>query len=302
MNALKKTGGTVLCFALLSGIGLAQSSSWISMVAEKMAPDYIWEVGPAMSAQLDRAGGISVDFAGDLITIHTHNYSYFPRVVAGGGWFTTFSFTNTGLAEASGTLNFKDSQGNPLPVAGLFNDASEITHPASIASSYTFVIPPGESIDLLAKAVNASDEKTIGWAQLDSLGSITGMVTYEHVVDGNTTDCFFSAPQSSLLQVAAIPVNVDDSLGRRLVYDIANPGTQTITVEMLLVSQESVAVGDPILVKLGPGELISKCLSPDQAHFRGLLVLHEQKGQPFLAFGTLEKAGLPTAIPLILFQ
>jgi hypothetical protein len=301
MNALKKIGGAILCFALLSGIGLAQSGGWISTVAEKVAPNYIGGIWPAISAQLDRAGGISVDFAGNLITIHIHNYSYFPHVVAGDGWSTAFSFTNTGLTEASGTLNFRDSQGNPLPIAGPFNYASEIIHPASVASSYTFAIPPGESIYLSGKAVNDSDEKKIGWAQLDSLGSISGMVTYEHVV-GENTDCLFSAPQSSLLQVAAIPVDVDNSLGKRMAYDIANPGTQAISVEMLLISQEGAAVGDPILVKLDPGEQISKYLSLDQAHFRGLLVLHEQKGQPFLAFGTLEKQGFQTAIPLILFQ
>ncbi len=301
MNILKNISCAILCSVLLSGIGLAQSSGWIGTVAENVAPNYTGELRPAISAQLDRAGGISVDYAGNLITIHIHNYSYFPHVVAGDGWSTAFSFTNTGLTEASGTLNFRDSQGNPLPIAGQFNYASAIAHPMSVASSYSFIIPPGESIYLSARPVDESGGKKIGWAQLDSLGSIAGMVTYEHVVD-EKTDCFFSAPQSSLLQVAAIPVDMDADSGKRMVYSIVNPGTQNISVEMLLISQESVAVGDPILVKLGPGEQISKYLSPDQEHFRGLLVLHEQKGQSFLAFGMLEKQGLPTAIPLILFQ
>jgi hypothetical protein len=301
MNILRKAEFAILCCVLMSGIGMAQSGGWMMTVAERPAPDYAGTLWPAVSAQLDRAGGISVDFAGNLVSIHIHNYSYFPHVIVGDGWSATFSFTNTGLAEASGTLNFKDSQGIPMPISGQFNDATSIAYPASIASSYSFVIPPGQSIYLSAKALDESNGKTIGWAQLDTLGTIAGMVTYEHVADGKT-DCYFSAPGSSLIQVAAIPIDMDKNSGNRMAYDIANPGTQAISVEMLLISQESVPLGQPIVVKLGPGEQISEYLSIDREKFKGLLVLHEQKGQPFLAFGLLEKQGFQTAAPLILFQ
>jgi hypothetical protein len=227
--------------------------------------------------------------------------TYFPQVAVGGGWSTSFTFTNAGLAEASGNLILRDTQGNPLIVNGELTDSSGITQPAQQASSFAFSVPPGGSVHLLTATLEGIWG---GWAKLESKGSsLRGMATYERV-NGANTEAFFSVPQSQQLQLAVIPVDIDNSKGKLPAYAIANPNSQAISVNLMLVAQDGSVVGNSVTINLGPGEQISRYLMQDLAlnKFRGSLAIKGQNGGSFALLALLAKQGLFAAIPVIPFQ
>jgi hypothetical protein len=63
--------------------------------------------------------------------------SFFPQVVVGGGYSTSFAVTNTGRTTASGSLILTDPQGNPLSVNGALTDSSGITRPSLTGHAYS---------------------------------------------------------------------------------------------------------------------------------------------------------------------
>jgi sugar lactone lactonase YvrE len=287
----------------------------ISTIAGNGTKGFGGDGGPAKSAELSGPRELAFDRSGNLYIADVGNNrirevegvsvspytSYFPQLAVGGAWSTVLTFTNLGSAEASGELTLTSPQGNPLVVGIQLIDSSRVTHPGISASSYLFAVPRGGSIVLSANAADSSDEVKTGWAKLDSSeASIVGTVTYESALGGNTR-CVVSVPQSQLFSSAAIPVDIDRSLGTDTAYAIANPNPQAISVNLTVMRQDGSVVNDSTVVKLGPGEQIARYLSQDFSltQFRGTVVLRGQNGQRFVTFGLLEKQSILTALPVI---
>jgi len=291
----------------------------IRTIAGKETKGYSGDGGPAVSAEFNNPWDVALDSSGNLYIADRDNQrirrvenvsptgitTYFPQIAVGNGWSTLFTFVNTGLLEVSGNLITRDPQGNPLRISGELTDSSGTTRPAQVASSFSFVIPPGGTIFLFATAPD--DSMKIGWAQLDSFGSsINAMVTYERTVSANT-DSIVSVAQSQPIQLAAIPVDIDNSSGKQLAYAIANPNSRAISINLALIAQDGTVLDGSVSIKLGPGEQIARNLSQDLAfpnllsEFRGSLVFRSQDGQKFVMFALLGKRGQFSAIPLIAF-
>jgi len=271
---------------------------------------YSGDDGPALLADLNGPIDVAFDWRGKLLISDRGNHrirrvvvdpsstaTYFPQLAVGSGWKTLFTFTNVGTTSANGDLAIRDPQGNPLTVTGALTDSSGITHVFEAASFFSFDLPPGATIFLSA---TANAVKT-GWAQLESTGgSIQGIVTYEYTGSASR-ECIVSVPQSQLIPVAVIPVYNDESAGKQLAYAIANPNSQEISVDLVLMAQDGTIVDDSLTVELRPREQKAGYLWQDLglSEFKGSLVLRGQDGQTFAAFALLDKQGLLTAMPVI---
>jgi sugar lactone lactonase YvrE len=288
----------------------------IATVAGNGTAGYSGDGGPANLAQLNNPGALAIDPEGNLYVSDWDNFrirkmelsrptAYFPQFVAGGGWSSLFTFVNTGSTEESGNLIITDPQGHPLMIGVELTDASGTTHLAQTSSSFAFAVPPGGSVILSAtssmQSISSGKALKTGWAQFTSTGgSLGGTVIYEYV-NGSSTECIVSVPESEPMQTATIPIYMDRGSGRLLAYAIANPGGQAISVNLILKAQDGTVVDDSVVFNLGAGEQITRYLLQDTALniFKGTLVLYAQKGQSFVAFAVLDKQGLFAAIPLV---
>jgi len=310
--ALDKLGSIYISDYVTSSILQVTPDGLITIVAGNGTRGYSGDGGPANLAQLNQPLSLAIDSAGNLYVSDSSNHrirkvniglaaTYFPFVTAGGGWSTLFTFINTGLAETSGKLILRDPQGNPLTVNGELTDSSGTTQPVQQASSFTFSVPSAGSIHL---SVDIPEDISIGWVQLESTGSsLSGMATHEYI-SGAKTESLFNVPQSSPLNFAVIPVDIDKNLDKLQAYVITNPNSHAISVNIMSVAQDGTVVGDSVVINLGPGEQTSRYLTWDLAStkFRGSLVIRGQRGQTFVVLALLVKQGVFAAIPLIKSQ
>jgi hypothetical protein len=271
----------------------------ISTVVADLNEPYDIELGPEAYLYICSISGNQVLIARDSSA--TYTTMYFPEVIAGGGWSTQFTITNTGLTEASGTLVFRSPQSNPLVVNAKVTNSMETIN---TASTFPFTVPPGGTTFLSTIPSDNPSEMQTGWAQLEAAGSlVSGMATYEFASNANTYS-MFSVPQAQLLQFATIPVHNDDTLGKETAYAIANPGSTPASIKLVLVDQSGTIVDDSVVIEIGPGQQIARYLWEDLdcPRFRGSLILFAQEGQPFVLLPIVEKQGLFTALPMAASQ
>jgi sugar lactone lactonase YvrE len=288
------------------------SAGMISTVAGNGGEGPCGDGLPATAAQLIPFG-LAVDSPGNLfiadygnnrirmVTAGSASDLFFPQVAVGGGYSTLFTVTNAGAVAASGNLTLTDQEGNPLSVSATLTDSSGITHPASAGSAFDLTIPPGGTVLLSANGSTTSSPLKVGWGRLEvAAGSLSGVATYEQVVDGSTRS-IVGVLHTQPFQYVTIPV--DNSSGERKLtaYAIANPGSQTISVKLALVAQDGSAVDDTVAVTLAPGQQTARYLSQDLdcANFKGSLVFRGQARATFTVLGLVEKQSLLTAVPLI---
>jgi hypothetical protein len=102
------------------------------------------------------------------------------------------------------------------------------------------------------------------------------------------------------VESAVIAVDNDSSQGTEVAYAIANPGNQSISVELSLVQPDG-TINDHIVLNLGPGGQTARYLWQDLpcASFQGSLLIRGQAGANFIAVALIDNQGLLTAIPLI---
>ena len=226
----------------------------------------------------------------------------FPHVAVGGGFNTNFSFINTGadVATTAVTANLvpqdpllSDSQAAPSPVPG--GERREAVSPA-------FAILPGGTREVVATPQDSGSVTSAGWAKLDSSGGeVWGLATFRLIVNGKlktVAGVLGSAP----VQNATIPVDDDVDADRYTGYAVANPGTDSVRIRVVLVREDGQAAATLDPITLAPAEQKAAFVFQDRnafRKFRGSVVLMGQDGRTFAVVALVQDRGLYTAIPAI---
>jgi hypothetical protein len=213
---------------------------------------------------------------------------------------------NTGSTAVSGQLILTDRNGNPWtasfsePAGGEARPSSE-DRPLAIAPFTTLNIPPGGTQYVAASAAADSGAMT-GWARIESSGGILGGVaTYSYAPAGNVQTIVGVLPWSPAAS-ATIPRDDDVSQARYTGFAVANPGDQTITIQVLEVAADATAVTLLTPIVLGPRAQKAAFFFEDpkaSQKFRGAAVLVGQSGAMFSVVSLVLNRGIYTALPVM---
>jgi sugar lactone lactonase YvrE len=261
--------------------------------------------GPAASAMVNSPTGVAIDASGNLYISDAGNArirqviaavplnTYFPQVVIGGSWSTSFSLSNTGSSAVSGNLNLTDNQGGPLTV----NSPT-----LGVGSSFPISVPVGGTLFLTANQVNSNDPQIVGWAAVETYGgSVNGVAAYQSISQG-IVQTATGVLSSQSTQFATIPVNENDSQNLKTAFAIANPADQSLAVKVALVDANGSVVDDTVSMTLNPGQQIARYFNQiysNRPTFQGSMVFRAQGGGTFTIIALVQNQQFFTAIPVI---
>ncbi len=294
-----------------SRIRKVSSSGVISTFAGIATAGFSGDGGKATLAQLNYPMGIAGDNSGNLFVADYDNNrirkiaidataNLFPQVAVGSGYSTLFTLSNTGTKTASGTLRLTDSQGNPLRIRATASDAAGITQVVTSGSAFQVTVPAQSRLFLTAAEVASENPIQIGWGELEtSDNSLSGSVTFEYPLNSRL-QTVTGVLQSRELESATVAVDNDGDQGKWIAYAIANPGDETIDIEVSLTDIDGAGIGDTVAFTIGPKQQVAKYLSQDLAmtKFSGTLTIRARAGATFAAVALLDNQGLLTALPL----
>jgi beta-glucanase (GH16 family) len=219
----------------------------------------------------------------------------FAHVVAGGGFSTTFTLTNTGTAAVSGSLTLTDQTGNPLPV----NWSTTTT-----AASVPVTVPAGGTAILTASGAPGSDVKS-GWARVQGASNgLVGVASFQFVNSG-ALKTIAGVLSSAPLESAGLPVDNDSEAERFSGFAVANPGSSEVRVSLTTFRPDgSIAdvLSPPELNPLSPNSQVARFLHeylPSRATFRGSLILAAEGGAKVSVVALSQNHGLYTAVPVM---
>jgi beta-glucanase (GH16 family) len=231
----------------------------------------------------------------------------FAHVVAGGGFSTIFTVSNTGNSTAMGTLILTDQAGNPLNVT--LNSASGLlqsgaTSASAEGSSYPISLAAGGTIVATAARAGASDARS-GWARVESpSGSLGGVATFQ-TAEGGILKSVAGVLASQLVEAATIPIDNDDSKNRFTGFAVANPGISDVHLTLTSLAEDGkvVEILRPAeLNPLSPQKQVARFLheySAAGSKFRGSITLVANPGEQFIVVALNLIQGLYTAVPVI---
>lgn len=160
---------------------------------------------------------------------------YFAQLAGGGGFEMELLLTNASANEESGRIDFLDPDGFPLP----------LTFDGLTTASLPYAIPPGGVLKLRTQP-GASVRSGYAVLQSATPGSqLTALLVYE--INGIAT----SVPPSAALTRQHVFAEITDTA--LTAAALANPGQETATIRLLLLSEEGQAVFESEL-PLMPGE------------------------------------------------
>ncbi len=228
----------------------------------------------------------------------------FAQVAAGhdpnaGEYSTTFTLLNAGGSTLTGNLILTANDGNPLTAAISGPGGFQTT-----ASSVPLDIPVGGTQFWTAAGLSPDTPLKTGWARVESTGgALAGVATFE-VVTGNSLVAIAGVLPSNAAQYATIPIDNDDSAGRYTGYALANPGTDPVSIRMVLVRQDGTVVdpGPLATINLDAGKQLAKFFHegvPSLLAFQGSVVMIEQNGKKFSVVALVQDQAFFTAIPVV---
>jgi thermitase len=228
----------------------------------------------------------------------------FAQVAIGGGYSTTFTFLNTGSDTSSGNLILTGEDGKAMSASFASPGSS-----GTVTSSFPISVPPGGMQTVTASPVNADDATRAGWARIISSGGALGGVATFRLVHGDMLATVVGVLASDATGTATIPVDDDRSQsaqGRVTAYAVANPGTEDINIDLILVNPDgSIArtLQPPALNPLSAGCHVARFLWEDledpNLKFTGSMVLVARASKTFSAVALVFDQGLYTAIPVV---
>ena len=226
---------------------------------------------------------------------------FFPQIAVGGGYTTVITLMNPGLEGDNGTVKFTDKDGNPMVV-----DASTV--PPTTASTVSVSVPAGGIRIFTIRPVNATDPVKTGWARVDTSRQLLSGVSTFQTKQGTLLTSVAGVLPAELTVSATIPVDNDGTagIGRRTGFAVANPSNADITVQIIVLDDNGVQVGNPIsppeLNPLRARRQIARFLdeyAPQLTTFRGSMVLVAQGStEEFVAVALSISQG-PTSLGLM---
>ncbi len=215
-----------------------------------------------------------------------------------GDYSTTFTLLNTGSSTLTGNLILTYRDGSPLAVS--------ISGPSGFqanASSVPLNIPIGGTQFWTASGLSPNDPVKTGWARVDSSGGTLGGVATFQLTSGSNLAAIAGVLSSSAIPYATIPVDNDGGQNRYTGYAIANPGSDAISVKLVVVDQDGKIVNGSLnTIDLDAGQQTAGFLhqnSPSLLTFEGSVVMIEKSGKKFAVVALVQNQGLFTAIPVI---
>lgn len=234
----------------------------------------------------------------------TTTTTIFAQVAAGhdpnsGDYSTTFTLLNTGGSALSGNLILTANDGSPL--------AAAITGPEGFqaaASSVPLNITVGGTQFWTAAGLSPDTPLKTGWARVESSGgALAGVATFQ-LSSGNDLVAVVGVLPSSATQYATIPVDNDDSGRRYTGYAVANPGSEPISIKVMVVRQDGTVVdpGPLSAINLEPGAQTAKFFHegvPSLLAFQGSVVMIGQSDKKFSVVALVQNQAFFTAIPVV---
>jgi len=259
--------------------------------------------GTATITVIDNAPGGGVSES-RIFTISQYASEYFPQVAVDAGYSTIFTILNVGTDGDSGFLTLTDQTGNPLIVTCTRSGAAPET-----GSSFPISIPAG-GIDILTLSAPGTPTAIpkVGWGRIDSTGGLLTGVGAFQTRQGSLLTSIAGVLPAQLDTYVTIPVDNDAAVGRRTGFAVANPGPNTVHLQILVIDRNGNQVGNPIPLTLGPRQHLARFLdefSTQVATFAGSMnILGEGVADEFVAIALLinpgpTSQGLMSVIPVI---
>jgi len=216
------------------------------------------------------------------------NTLYFPQVVAGGGYSTTFTLLNTDSIPLTGQLRVFNQNGSQRSSP---SEWESISIPASGSVRFT---------------LNNSGSLIIGSAYFQTAANVNGVATFERrKIDGplETIAGVLGAPASSRF---LIPVEISASSGTGVA--LVNTAETPTNIRLLLLGENGATIGATTDARFNPlagrqqfSDFVTNFF-PQLAltDFKGTLVIEATNlSQQIAATGLVVKEGLLSALPAI---
>lgn len=258
------------------------------------------------TVSVGRIPGISSSFTSTLPaesvttftgTISTAGTIYFPYVVVGRGYSTSFTIINTSASAFNGNLVLKGQAGDSFSVTFSGDcDATGFSCPISIA--------PGGTISVVANAPGADDLMRAGWGKVESPRSSLSGVSTVQIKENGALKSIAGILASQPTNVTAVPVD-DDGVSRFTGFALSNPGYEDINIALVPITSDGIvlsAIYPRELNPLSPQKQVSRYLT-ESAYivppFKGSVVLVASGSGQFLALALAQNEEHFSAIPLI---
>jgi hypothetical protein len=211
----------------------------------------------------------------------------FPQVVDGGGYVTTFTFTNIGVVPVTGSLVFFNQDGTfrVLRIASTVNSSLKITIPAKGS--------------LRVSTAGNGAPAISGWALFDSpVAALSAIATYDLRSNGTLISSVGIPPVTPQWNSRVVlPIDATDSTDSGVA--IVNPSSVTIGVNFLLSDETGNQVATSAQA-IGPNHQIAALITSlfnVTLPFKGSIIV-ETSGASFAATGLAIKEGVLSALPI----
>ena len=224
----------------------------------------------------------------------------FSHMAVGGGYITSFTFTNTGTDAVSGNLILRDQQGNPLEV-----NLAEIGATGTVGNSFPVTIEAGGSRSFVASASVGGAALRSGWARVESSGGSLGGVGTFQLGQGATLQSIAGVLATASAGAVTIPVDNSTSQNRFAGFAVANPNTEDVNIRLVTLDENGTVLDNVTPAEmnpLGPQKQIAVFLHqilPARGTFRGSMALVVQGGKTASVVALVQNQSLLTAVPVI---
>jgi len=214
---------------------------------------------------------------------------YFPQVVNGGGYKTTITISNPGLATVTGTLRFYTPGGT----------AWSLSINSTVNSQFPVSLPGSGSARFIT---SGTGDIAVGWASLESEGALSGVATYE-VRSGGTLTETVGVIGTTAVKKFTVPADHDSHgwVGVALI----NTGNSPLTVNLSLVDEQgdvSHTSADPDYENIPAHGYVTKfahqAFPSIPSSYKGTLVGEVDDDGTIAVISLILKDGMQSAIPV----